>query len=128
VFVALAVMNMTMLFGVIVLVDESLPEDRRSPGGLKTLPASMRDMRCNRHYAGYVMTIACTTSAMFGYTSASPFVLQNIIVVTRTPSLVPVHLPWPPTAPSLRPPSTNPTAPDVLSPCRQAWRWPRYFA
>jgi MFS transporter, DHA1 family, multidrug resistance protein len=85
VFVALAAMNMTMLFGVIVLVDESPPEDRRRPGGLKTLPASMRDMQCNRHNAGYVMTVACTTSAMFGYTSASPFVLLNIIVAARTP-------------------------------------------
>jgi MFS transporter, DHA1 family, multidrug resistance protein len=79
VFVALAVMNLTTLFGVILFADESLPEDRRRPCGLKALASSTRSVLCNRHYIGYAMTIAFTTSAMFGYISASPFVLQNII-------------------------------------------------
>jgi len=79
VFAVLAVMNLSMLLGVVFFADESLPEGRRRPGGLKSLAASARAVLGNRHYIGYALTIAFTTSAMFGYISASPFVLQSII-------------------------------------------------
>jgi DHA1 family bicyclomycin/chloramphenicol resistance-like MFS transporter len=72
-------MNLTMLLGVVLFADESLLEDCRRPGGLKALAASTRSVLRNRHYVGYAMAIAFTTGAMFGYISASPFVLQNII-------------------------------------------------
>lgn len=79
VFAVLAVMNLSMLLGVVLFADESLPEGCRRPSGLKALAASTRGVLRNRHYIGYAMTIAFTTSAMFGYISASPFVLQSII-------------------------------------------------
>src|SRR5262245_62551085 len=64
VFAALAAMSLMMLLGVLLFADESLPIDRRRPGGLKALAASTRDVLRNRHYTGYAMTIAFTTSAM----------------------------------------------------------------
>ena len=53
VFVALAVMNLCTLLGVVFFVDESLPEQRRRPSGLKALAASVRSVLTNRHYLGY---------------------------------------------------------------------------
>src|SRR5262249_44576741 len=47
--------------------------------GLKALAASTRSVLRNRHYVGYATTITLTTSAVFGYIAASPFVLQDII-------------------------------------------------
>ncbi|MCG5433744.1 multidrug effflux MFS transporter [Mycobacterium sp. MYCO198283] len=79
VFAALAVMNLVMLLGVVLAVDESLPEERRRPGGLRALAANTRSVLTNRHYLGYTLTMAFTAAAMFAYIAASPFVLQNVL-------------------------------------------------
>jgi DHA1 family bicyclomycin/chloramphenicol resistance-like MFS transporter len=79
VFAALAVMNLCTLLGVVLLVDESLPEERRRPSGLKALGSSMRSVLTNRHYLGYTISSALITAAMFAYVAASPFVLQDIV-------------------------------------------------
>ncbi|WP_299559336.1 multidrug effflux MFS transporter [uncultured Mycolicibacterium sp.] len=79
VFVALAVLNLLLLFGVLAFVEESLPPERRRPGGLGALAASARSVLTNRHYLGYALTMAFTSGGLFAYISASPFVLQNII-------------------------------------------------
>ncbi len=79
VFVALAVMNLCTLLGVVLFVDESLPEQHRRPSGLKALASSIRSVLTNRHYLGYTTSSALITAAMFAYVSASPFVLQDIV-------------------------------------------------
>jgi MFS transporter, DHA1 family, multidrug resistance protein len=84
VFVALAVMNLGTLLGVVLFVDESLPEQRRRPSGLKALAASIRSVLTNRHYLGYATSSALITAAMFAYVSASPFVLQDIVGLSPT--------------------------------------------
>ena len=50
-------MNLSMFLGVVRFVDESLPEKRRRPSGLKALASSVRGVLSNRHYIGYT-TIA----------------------------------------------------------------------
>jgi DHA1 family bicyclomycin/chloramphenicol resistance-like MFS transporter len=79
VFVALAVMNLCTLLGVVLFVDESLPEQHRRPSGSKALASSIRSVLTNRHYLGYTASSALITAAMFAYVSASPFVLQDIV-------------------------------------------------
>lgn len=79
VFAALAVMNLCTLLGVVLFVDESLPEQRRRPSGLKALASSICSVLSNRHYLGYTASTAFISAAMFAYVSASPFVLQDIV-------------------------------------------------
>lgn len=89
VFAALAVLNLLMLLGVLLLAEESLPSERRRPGGLSALVADTRRVLGNRRYLGYTLTLAFASAAMFGYISASPFVLQNIVGLSpRTYALV----------------------------------------
>lgn len=79
VFVALATLNVLTLLGVVLGVSESLPEDRRRPGGLKALGISARSVLGNRYYLGYTLVMAFAAAAIFGYVAASPFVLQDIL-------------------------------------------------
>ncbi len=79
VFGALALLCLLMLLGVLFAVEESLPVELRRPGGLKALASSTRSVLTNRYYIGYTLVMAFTAAAMFGYISASPFVLQNIM-------------------------------------------------
>jgi DHA1 family bicyclomycin/chloramphenicol resistance-like MFS transporter len=79
VFAALAVMNLCTLLGVVLFVEESLPEQRRRPSGLRASAASICSVLSNRHYLGYTTSSALITAAMFAYVSASPFVLQDIV-------------------------------------------------
>lgn len=79
VFFALAVLNVLTLLGVLLAVQESLPEELRRPGGLKALGTSARTVLTNRFYLGYTLVMAFAAAAMFGYIAASPFVVQNIL-------------------------------------------------
>ncbi|WP_234835073.1 multidrug effflux MFS transporter [Mycolicibacterium stellerae] len=79
VFLVLATMNLLALLGVVLVVDESLPERYRRPSGLEAWAASTRGVLASRHYLGYTAATALVSAAMFGYVSASPFVLQNIV-------------------------------------------------
>lgn len=79
VFAALAIINLVMVLGVVFVAHESLPVERRRPGGLHHLVVSARSVLGNRYYVGYTLTMAFAAAAMFAYISASPFVLQNII-------------------------------------------------
>jgi DHA1 family bicyclomycin/chloramphenicol resistance-like MFS transporter len=82
VFAALAVLNVLTVLGVVFGVKETLPADRRRPGGLKALGTSARSVLGNRHYLGYTLVMAFTAAAMFAYIAASPFVLQNVLGFT----------------------------------------------
>lgn len=79
VFAVLAILNALMLLGVVFFVPESLPRDRRRPGGLAALRSSAGTVLSNRYYLGYTLALAFVFTALFSYISASPFVLQNIV-------------------------------------------------
>lgn len=84
VFFALAILNLLTLLGVVLTVKESLPEERRRPGGFKALGAGALGVLSNRHYLGYTLVMAFTAAGMFGYIAASPFVVQNILGFSPT--------------------------------------------
>jgi DHA1 family bicyclomycin/chloramphenicol resistance-like MFS transporter len=84
VFAILAVVNLLTLAGVVLFVDESLPDHRRRPSGIKALGTNAFSVLANRRYVGYVATSAFIAATMFGYVSASPFVLQDIVGLSPT--------------------------------------------
>jgi len=60
-----------------VVVKETLPPERRSSGGFGGTVRAFRTLLNDRGYLGCVLAGAMVTAAMFGYISASPFVLQD---------------------------------------------------
>jgi MFS transporter, DHA1 family, multidrug resistance protein len=79
VFAALAALNAVMLLGVVFFVPESLPRERRRPGGLTALRSSTAGVLSSPRFMGYALALACVFTALFSYISASSFVLQNIV-------------------------------------------------
>ncbi len=77
VFWVLAGVGAVLLVLAAVVLRESLPPERRTSGGfggtLRAFGALLRD----RGYVGCVLAGCLVTAAMFGYISASPFLLQN---------------------------------------------------
>lgn len=68
-----------MVVLVATVVPESLPPERREPGGLRRLVAGAGEVLRNRTYLFATGVFTLGFSAFFGYISASPFVLQNIL-------------------------------------------------
>ncbi|MEP6563298.1 MAG: multidrug effflux MFS transporter, partial [Nakamurella sp.] len=60
-----------------VVIRESLPPERRSSGGFGGTRRAFRALLGDRGYIGCVLAGAMVTAAMFGYISASPFLLQE---------------------------------------------------
>ncbi len=61
----------------VFLVRESLPTERRSAAGLSGTFRAFRALLADRVYLGYALAGAMVSAAMFGYISASPFLLQD---------------------------------------------------
>ncbi|OXM86548.1 multidrug effflux MFS transporter [Paenibacillus rigui] len=78
VFVVLSVIGVMMLAAVLFGLPETLPEARRSRGGLRQTLATFRRLVQNRSFVGYALSQGLVTSAMFAYISGSPFVIQDI--------------------------------------------------
>ncbi len=77
VFWVLAGIGVALLVLAALVIRESLPPDRRSAGGLATTLRAFRTLVRDRGYVGCVLAGSLVTAAMFGYISASPFVLQD---------------------------------------------------
>ncbi len=68
-----------MLIGVLILVPETLPAERRHGGGLTALIGKLRYVVTNRVFLGYAFTFAFGFGALFSYISASPFVAEHVL-------------------------------------------------
>ncbi|MDH6680068.1 DHA1 family bicyclomycin/chloramphenicol resistance-like MFS transporter [Rhodococcus sp. LBL1] len=79
IFWVLAGAAVAMLIGVLALVPETLPVERRHGGGLAALVGNLRYVVTNRTYLGYTFTFAFGFGALFSYISASPFVVQDVL-------------------------------------------------
>jgi DHA1 family bicyclomycin/chloramphenicol resistance-like MFS transporter len=77
VFWVLAGIGVALLILAALVIRESLPPDRRSSGGLATTGRAFRTLIRDRGYLGCVLAGSLVTAAMFGYISASPFLLQD---------------------------------------------------
>jgi DHA1 family bicyclomycin/chloramphenicol resistance-like MFS transporter len=67
-----------MLVGVLVILDETHPPERRVASGT-SWTAGIRTAIGTRAYRGPVVVFACTFGVMMGYISASPFVYQDVV-------------------------------------------------
>lgn len=82
-FLVLAGLAVVMLVGVLTCVDETLPVDRRRPGGLARTVGDVGSILRRPVYVGHMLAFALAFTAMFAYISASPFVLQDVLHLSR---------------------------------------------
>lgn len=79
VFYVLTGLAVLMLFAVWRFVPESLPAGSRHPADARTVGRNMWSVLSHGRYLGYTLTFALSFGALFGYISASPFVLQDLM-------------------------------------------------
>ena len=77
VFWVLAGIGVVLLVAALLIVDESLPVARRTTGGLAQTLVGFRTLLTDRIFVGWALAGTLVTAAMFGYISASPFLLQD---------------------------------------------------
>lgn len=77
IFVALAVIAALLTLLIVWKLPETLPPDRRSPGGLSDIAHTARVLVADRVFVGYALAQALAFAAMFSYISESSFVLQD---------------------------------------------------
>jgi DHA1 family bicyclomycin/chloramphenicol resistance-like MFS transporter len=77
-FVVLAGIGGTLLVVIVTRLAESLPLERRRGGGVGTVARTYAGLLGDRLFMGQVLTVALGFAAMFGYISASPFIVQEL--------------------------------------------------
>ncbi|PXW35557.1 UNVERIFIED_CONTAM: Bcr/CflA subfamily drug resistance transporter [Williamsia faeni] len=78
IFWVLAGIGAVMLLGVLTVIPETLPKERRHGISLTRLAANFGKVLRNRRFVAYTATLALSFGVMFSYISASPFVVQEI--------------------------------------------------
>lgn len=82
VFVVLAVLGVVLFGAVARWVPETLPPERRIPGGVGQSFRSMRGLLTRRTFMGFVLVLAAASAALFAYIAGSSFVFQDIYGVS----------------------------------------------
>ena len=82
VFVVLAVVGVVLLAAVAVGLPETLPEQRRRAGGLRSTGRTFRGLVRDRAFLGFALGSGFVMGAMFAYISGSSFVLQQVFGLT----------------------------------------------
>ena len=82
IFVALAVFAVIGTIGVLVLVPESLPHEKRHRGGLLAVFANAGKILGNRQYISHALVLWLTFGIMFAYISTSSFIVQENLGLT----------------------------------------------
>ncbi|NNG35919.1 multidrug effflux MFS transporter [Nakamurella sp. DB0629] len=77
VFWVLAGIGVALLVATALVIDETLPPRRRATGGFGALARAVGTVLGDRVTMGYVLAGTAVAAAMFGYISASPFLLQD---------------------------------------------------
>lgn len=75
----IALLSILSFFGVVRFVEETLPQERRTPAGFKPLLRAIGAVLRNRSYLGYALTAGFGFGVMFAYIAASPFVFQTVL-------------------------------------------------
>ncbi|MEA2684038.1 MAG: transporter, family, multidrug resistance protein [Chloroflexota bacterium] len=78
IFAILAVVSAILVAAVLAWLHETLPPERRRPGGLPDALRSYRRLLSDRVFLGYALTFGVPFIGIFGYISGSSFVLQNL--------------------------------------------------
>lgn len=84
VFVALAGFGVLQLAGVLAWVPESLPVERRRPGGLRTLATTLGGLLARRELVGYLAVAGFAFAAFFAYITGATFAFQDGYGLTDT--------------------------------------------
>lgn len=84
IFGILAFLSIVAIAGIVLTLGESLPPERRSPGGIRSFFTNVATVIGNGRYLGYALTTGSTFMALFSYISSSPFVLQNLLGLSQT--------------------------------------------
>ncbi|MFF0459380.1 multidrug effflux MFS transporter [Streptomyces mexicanus] len=79
VFWVLAGVSALMFLAALFFVPESLPEERRRPGGARATVDALRSVLTDRAYVGYTLAFAFACGALFSYIAGSAFLLQNVL-------------------------------------------------
>lgn len=79
VFAVLALLCVLCFIGAYRGLEESLPLERRSKGGFRTMFRNIGNLFCNRAYIGYMLTTGFSFMILFGYIAASPFVFVEVL-------------------------------------------------
>ncbi|MEU6525253.1 multidrug effflux MFS transporter [Streptomyces sp. NPDC046924] len=79
VFWVLAAVSLLMFLAALVFIPESLPKERRRPGGMAAILQTARSVLTDRAYVGYTLAFAFSCGALFCYIAGSPFLLQNVL-------------------------------------------------
>lgn len=82
VFWTLAALGLLMLAAVWFGMPETLPQARRTAGGVAQSLRAMGRLLRDRRFMGYALTQGLVLTAMFAYISGSPFVLQEMYGVS----------------------------------------------
>ncbi len=78
IFVVLAGFGLVLVLAGLLGVPESLPVERRSPGGLQSNVRGFRELLGDRLFLGAAFSSGLAGAAMFAYIAGSTFVLQRI--------------------------------------------------
>ncbi|TQL48407.1 DHA1 family bicyclomycin/chloramphenicol resistance-like MFS transporter [Homoserinimonas aerilata] len=73
-----------LLIGVIILLPETLPAERRHSGGITDLLRTGGRILATRGFTTHAAALCLGFAAIFGYISASPFVLQTMLGFSPT--------------------------------------------
>jgi DHA1 family bicyclomycin/chloramphenicol resistance-like MFS transporter len=84
IFVTLGAIALALTLLVAWRLPETLPPERRSPGGLADTARTARALFRDKIYLGYALSQALAFAAMFSYIADSPFVLQDGYGVSPT--------------------------------------------
>lgn len=82
VFIVLGLIGLIMFIVVMFGLQETLPRERRSKGGMKQTLTTFRSLVQDRSFMGYALSQGLVVAAMFAYISGSPFVIQEIYGVS----------------------------------------------
>ncbi|MDN3016105.1 multidrug effflux MFS transporter [Paenibacillus sp. BSR1-1] len=78
VFIVLSIIGLVMFFVILFGVRETLPEEKRSAGGIKNTFYPFLKLISDRSFMGYALAQGLVFAGMFAYISGSPFVIQDI--------------------------------------------------
>ena len=80
----LALVGVSMTVAAVVGLPETLPVQRRKPGGVVELGRRARNLLTDRHFASPVLVQCLTVAGFFVYIGSSSFVLQDDLGISRS--------------------------------------------
>lgn len=78
IFVTLGCFSLFLTVAVMLGIKETLPQDQRQGGGLRTTFTTFRQLLGDKIFVGYLLVQGFVIAGLFAYIAGSPFVLQTL--------------------------------------------------